>query len=62
MKIVYFNAPGRAWALRTCFKIANVAFEDEFLTFPELQAKRGPTGYSDEVPLGQVSTDRFVGI
>ena len=55
MKLIYFNIPGaRGWPIRTCFKIANIPFEDTFLKFPELQEKRGPAGYSDEIPLGQV--------
>ena len=52
LKLTYFNAPGRAYAIRTCLRIAGISFEDKFLTFPEFQAAK----FSIEVPLGSVPT------
>jgi glutathione S-transferase len=53
-KLTYFHAPGRAWAIRACFKLASVDFVDEFITWEDLIAQRGSEGYSDSIPLGQV--------
>jgi prostaglandin-H2 D-isomerase / glutathione transferase len=50
--LLYFNFPGRAWAIRACFNIAGKPVPDEFYTFPELQALKG----TDKFPLGQMPT------
>jgi glutathione S-transferase len=45
---------GRAYPIRTCFGIAKVDFEDEKIGGEELNARRGPSGRSSEIPLGQL--------
>jgi glutathione S-transferase len=52
LKLTYFNAPGRAFVARVCFKVGNIPFEDETISFPELQAAREAT--PDRFPLGQM--------
>jgi len=40
--------------VRACLRAANCPFVDERVQFAELGKRRGPTGYSPEVPLGQL--------
>ena len=53
--LLYFNAPGRAWVARICFKKAGIALENKYInSFQELIAARGPEGRNAAVPLGSV--------
>ena len=54
--MTYFDAPGRAFATRVALRVANVPFEDERLDFKQLAAARGPAGFNERVPLGQLPT------
>ena len=62
MKLTYFDAPGRAWTIRTCLQIGNIQFDDVFLTEAELLVQKGPNGFSEDngVPLGQVSFSKHL--
>jgi glutathione S-transferase len=51
--LTYFNAPGRAFAIRVCLGIANVDYTNAHITFPELVASKADTA---SFPLGQVPT------
>ena len=37
-KLTYFDAAGRAWAIRACFNMAGIAFQDTFLTYADFKA------------------------
>ena len=52
LKLTHFDAPSRAFTTRVAFGIANVDFEDERITYSELETRRGENGSSTEVPLG----------
>eukprot|EP01038_Epipyxis_sp_PR26KG_P006639 gene6639-9113_t len=54
LKLTYFNIPGRAYAIRACFNIAGIPFEDETITFAQLTERRGPNGSNAQIPLGSV--------
>ena len=51
LKLVYFNAPGRGYAIRAALRIGNIPFEDTFIEFAELKAAK-PS--SPQFPLGSV--------
>jgi glutathione S-transferase len=55
-KLVYFDIPGRAFAIRAALRHANVPFEDGRISYPQLVQGRGPTGANMKFPLGQVPT------
>ena len=46
--------PPRSFVTRVCLGVAGTAYENRYMTFPELLAARGPSGFSDAVPLGQL--------
>ena len=51
--LTYFNAPGRAFAIRVALGIANVDYTNKHITFPELVAGKANT---TAFPLGAVPT------
>jgi len=51
LKLTYFNAPGRAYAIRTALRMGGIEFEDEFIDGKELMANK-PS--SPKLPLGSV--------
>eukprot|EP01038_Epipyxis_sp_PR26KG_P014094 gene14094-18913_t len=54
LKLTYFNIPGRAYAIRACFNIGGIPFEDETIEFSQLNELRGPNGANSLIPLGSV--------
>ena len=51
LRLLYFNSPGRAYVIRTAFRIGGIPFEDDFITFDELKKSKP---YTTSVPLGSV--------
>jgi glutathione S-transferase len=51
---VMFSFSGRAFAIRSAFKHANIDFVDELVTREQLQASKGTAGASEQYPLGGV--------
>lgn len=54
IKLTYFPLAARAFPIRLCLRAAGIAFEDERIPFAALGERRGPTGVSDDIPLGQL--------
>eukprot|EP01032_Pedospumella_encystans_P021193 gene21193-24053_t len=56
LTLTYFPLPGRAYCARVCLGIAKVDWEDVRIGGEEFRARRGPTGRSNSLPLGQLPT------
>ena len=55
--MTYFTANGRALATRVSLRAAGIPFEDVMIKdYKDLAAIRGPHGYNEHVPLGQLPT------
>ena len=52
LKLTYFNAAGRAFATRLCLSAAGIAFEDERISWADMQARKAASPAS--FPLGQM--------
>jgi len=53
-KLTYFDGHGRAFVTRVALRKANVGYTDERLSFEDLEQRRGVSGASESVPLGQL--------
>lgn len=51
LKLTYFDAPGRAYVIRTALRLGGIPFTDEFVTFQDVKVNK-PS--SPRMPLGAV--------